>query len=192
MSARGQDVWRWPLGSWKHFTIACVVFAAVLVGVGRLQANGADSSASSPTLTPADKGGSLPESVTPPATTMESETLSSSSMAPSRTESTAGPTEVSSKFAAAWARPYDAPSEWRGRLIPLCTKEFAAELSKTDPLRVPATAVVGEGSEVARAANSVTVRHTTDNGRVLVSLTRTGSRWLVSGIARDESVGGVP
>ncbi|GAA4117680.1 hypothetical protein GCM10022415_15820 [Knoellia locipacati] len=191
MSLRGQDLWRWPLWSWKHFTITCMVLAAVLVGIGRLQSSGADSGAGSPT-TRAVTSRSVSESATSPTPATQSKALIPTATAPSQSESIADPGEVSGQFVAGWARPYDPPSEWRGRLLPLSTKEFAAELSKTDPLRVPATAVVGEGTEVARAANSRTMRHTTDNGGVLVFLKRTGSRWLVSGIAPDESAGGVP
>ncbi|KGN31189.1 hypothetical protein N802_04620 [Knoellia sinensis KCTC 19936] len=74
----------------------------------------------------------------------------------------------------------------------MATPQFAAQLSRTDPLRVPATAVVGDGVEVSKSATSVTIRHTTDNGRVLVTLARSGPRWLVAAIAPDESAGGVP
>lgn len=192
MTARGQAVWRWPLWSWKHFGLTCVVFAALLVGIGRLQASRADSAAPIPSPTRIDSSGSAPGQLTPSASSTASETPNPSATTPSRPQSSAGPAEVSSKFVVSWARPYDTASEWRRRLLPLSTKEFGVELSKTDPLRVPATAVVGEGSEVARAANAVTMRYTTDNGRVLVSLERTGSGWLVNGIAREEIAGDVP
>jgi hypothetical protein len=193
MSARGQELWRWPLWSWKHLALTCAVLAVVLIGLGRLQAHGEESKASGPGPTLSTTVGPTEPALASATRAVErvpSSLSASASSTPSR--ATTGPVEVARAFVTAWARPYDRASEWRARVMPMATPQFAAQLSRTDPLRVPATAVVGNGVEVSKSATSVTNRHTTDNGRVLVTLTRSGAHWLVADIAPDESIGGVP
>lgn len=190
---------RWPLYSpARLLTVLAVVAAVVLVlprvagpGEGPPAASPAASATASPGSSPGDQRDS-PDGPSPSTTTP----APGGSSSPPGPDLPAAATTAATTFLTSWARPAVPQRSWYAALAPLATPDLAQGLAVTDPRNVPATRVTGplEPEEVSpnlTAPTSVVFVAATDAGAVAVTVTLTGSAWLVAHVApaeRDDPV----
>jgi hypothetical protein len=92
----------------------------------------------------------------------------------------------------AWVRTGLTPAEWLGGMRPYARPEFIAQLSHTDPARVPASKVTSQPVAVLTASATTAFRFATDGGRVDVSTKKSGASCLVSDLEPANDVPGAP
>ena len=148
---------RWLLWSRRRFllVVAATVLSGVAVSRGPALITFGGSSEPGPTALAAAPAPEASVSAPPPAESAPTSSPpveappTSSSSSPTTSRSTPAreaidddPQEVALRFARAWASPQTAPREWRQRLAPLSTPEYAATvLTQVDPANVPASEV---------------------------------------------------
>jgi hypothetical protein len=90
---------------------------------------------------------------------------------------------VATTFAENWINKNRSASAWRNSLQPLSTKTLTTELSKTDPISVPAQRLSGPATTEVHAETYADVIFPTDAGKLRLRLVFvTEGRWLVDGI----------
>jgi hypothetical protein len=153
----------------------------VVVGIGRLFADGSPSSSAlstssaGPTVSadPAEDD-SVIDSAPPPR--------------PSTSPGRAQPEAVAYAFASSWADHQNASSRtWRDRLLPNITKNLANELNGVDPADVPADRVIGKPALAPVSSTVVNAVITMDSGKLNLRLIAPDGHWLVDGIDWDSA-----
>jgi hypothetical protein len=102
--------------------------------------------------------------------------------APYTQRAAAGALDAGTRFVKAWADHPDGISAeaWSARVAKHADPALGKQLAFTDPQLVPATAVTGTAQSVAGGVSSASVAVPTDAGKVILTCTLVGGRWLVS------------
>lgn len=193
MSTRRDEVLRWPLWSWRNFSVTTAAVLLLLAVLGRVvNATPTAEHHGSPTaMTPNPSTTSLTQ--TPRAPDVAA-TPNSPSDAPANAVTATDPaaTHVATGFVRAWARPNLDQRTWRDGIQPFLAPSLARALSSTDPTQVPASAVTGEAELVRGSATSAVVNIPTDGGPVAVTLRGSAGCWKVTDIEPAEQAPAAP
>jgi hypothetical protein len=186
---------RWPLHSPTRFV---AVIAAVIAAIFLASTVGGSSPV--PTVGAAEVRTRASSGSAPPSPSSSVPTSppsgSPSSGAPTATPDPVPPpaAKVAASFLAAWARPSAARQAWYAALRPMATADLAKGLAAADPRNVPASKVTGalrarEVSPNLTAPTRAVLVADTNAGPIAVTVTLSGTTWLVQGIAPDEQGG---
>lgn len=195
MSSRLQRLIEWPLWSWRHLTVSVAALLVVLALVGK----------ATNFLTP--RSAPAPAAATPvaeqPSPSLVGPSTTTTPMPRAATTGTGAPAstgdaknqpcqDVAAAFMNAWVRTGLPPAQWLAGMRRYAVPELIAQLSHTDPTRVPASKVTSQPVAVLTAPATTTFRFATDGGRVDVSIKRSGASCLVSDLEPANDVPGAP
>lgn len=159
--------------------IVIVAIVAAVVGIGRIFADGNDST---PVLGTASAAPALSVNPSDDDSVIDSGPPPGPSTSPGRAQ----PEEVAYAFASAWCNHQKVtPKTWRDRLLPNATKNLADELNGVDPAGVPADHVIGRPALVPVSETVVNAVVTMDSGKLNLRLVAPDGHWLVDGIDWD-------
>jgi hypothetical protein len=95
----------------------------------------------------------------------------------------AAATNVASQFTTAWLRHTGISAEqWRKGMATFATKTLMAQLTTTDPSRVPASKIDGNMTIIAEQVGLLTATVPLDSGQVRLKLITVNGQWKVDGI----------
>lgn len=184
MSTRRDELLRWPLWSWRNFSVTAAAVLLLFAGLGRVAHSGPASNVPRAPA-PASKGTAAP-SLPAPSPAASSDTASSPSAASGRADAAVSTdpaaTRVAAGFVLAWAQPGLDQRAWLGGIRPFVAPSLLKTLSSTDPAQVPASTVTGEAKLLRTTVTSEVVEVPTNGGPVAVTLHAAGGRWKVTDI----------
>ena len=185
MSTRRDEILRWPLWSWRNFSVTAAAVLLLFAGLGRLvhpvpaaKPHSAPVSASESTTTPFPAPSA--SSPTPVGTASSPTTASGGANASTATDPAA--TRVAAGFVRAWAQPELDQGSWLAGMRPFVASSLLKTLSSTDPAQVPASTMTGEAKLVHTTATTEVVDVPTNGGPVAVTLLASTGRWKVTDI----------
>ncbi|HET7658832.1 MAG TPA: hypothetical protein VFK66_00480 [Oryzihumus sp.] len=193
MSTRRDEILRWPLWSWRNFTVTAAAVLLLLAGLGRVvNAAPITTHHASVATTTAGPSSTLPPQPTGTQVVTGSRTKPSNVQTDAAAASDPAATRVAASFVRAWANPELDQGTWLHGIQPFLAPSLAKALSSTDPAQVPASAVTGEPRLVRVTATSSVINVPTDGGPVAVTLRGSAGRWKVTDIEPAEQAPAAP
>ena len=165
-----QRLIQWPLWSWRRLTLTFAGLLLLLALVGRV------SSAMGPAPEPAEGQVSMKPVASGTSSALPTSVELSAPVAVASVTTSTAPTAgrrdggscalAATRFVEAWVQTSLPAPEWLTGMRATVTPSFLAQLATSDPSRVPATKILGQGKPVGASAGGTTFRFVTDAGRV--------------------------
>ncbi|MDN5795871.1 MAG: hypothetical protein L0H79_08990 [Intrasporangium sp.] len=190
-----QRLIRWPLWSWRNFTVTVVLALVSLGALGRVGAAltldagppaPGPSAAASVIATPTSSS----STATAPPTSATEIVAESAAAAPGEPVSDCA--QAAELFIHAWARPSLTSTAWLAGLKPYAAHPLLERLATTDPARVPATRILTDPQPVEDPGDGEAFRIVTDAGPVIVRAVKAERVCVIHDVHPDNDVHGAP